>query len=93
MKHRIIATVLAVVSIAADAETVVRPTYPGTNIPNPMAPAIVEDRGTIYESFPATTIRDYSKPAYVREGNTVYETFPGTSIPNKMEGGYSVEER
>ena len=93
MKHQIIATVLAVVSSAANAEVVVRPTYPGTNIPNPMAPAIVEDRGTIYESFPATTIRDYSKPAYVREGNTVYETFPGTSIPNKMEGGYSVEER
>ena len=93
MKHRIIATVLAVVSIAADAETVVRPTYPGTNIPNQMAPAIVEDRGTIYESYPATTIRDYSKPAYVREGNTVYEAFPGTNIPNKTEGGYSVEER
>jgi hypothetical protein len=77
----------------ADAEVVVRPTYPGTNIPNPMAPALVEERGTIYESYPATTIRDYSKSAYVREGNTVYETFPGTNIPNKMEGGYSIEER
>lgn len=93
MKQQIIATVLAVLSINANADVVVRPTYPGTNIPNQMAPAIVEDRGTIYESYPATTIRDYSKPAYVREGNTVYETFPGTDIPNKMEGGYSVEER
>lgn len=79
------------------AETVIRPTFPGTDIPDLSKPATVIDNGVIYQSHPTTTIRDYDKPAFVKEKNgngtsTIYETIPATNIPNKMKGGYSVDD-
>jgi hypothetical protein len=75
-----------------------RPTMPGTNIPDLMQPALVRDGDVIYESYPGLTTRDYSKPAHVIEDNgdgtsTVYETFAPGNIPNKMNGGYVIQNR
>jgi hypothetical protein len=79
------------------AETVIRPTYPATDIPDLSKPAIIKDGNVIYESYPITTYRDYNKPAYVEEKNrdgtsTIYETLPMTDYPDKLKGGYKVEE-
>jgi hypothetical protein len=79
------------------AETVLRPTYPGTDVPDLSKPAIVREGNVIYESYPVTTMRDYSKPSYVEERGgdgttTIYEAYPNTNVPNKMKGGYKVLE-
>lgn len=79
------------------AETIISPTFPGTNIPDKSKPALVQDGNIIYESHPATTIRDYSKPAYVRENNgdgtsTIYEAHPSSNLPNKVKGGYLIQD-
>jgi hypothetical protein len=78
------------------AETVIRPTYPGTNIPDLSKPALIKDGNVIYESYPITTIRNYHKPAYVEEKNrygtsTIYEALPMTDYKNMLNGGYKVE--
>jgi hypothetical protein len=82
---------------SVNAETVYRPTYPGTDVPDISKPAIVKDGNVIYESYPVTTMRNYNKPSYVEERGgdgktTIYEAYPMTNVPNKMKGGYKVEE-
>lgn len=94
----LLAVFLLSVTQVTFSETIVRPTMPGTNIPDLMQPALVRDGDVIYESYPGLTTRDYSKPAHVIEDNgdgasTVYETFAPGNIPNKMNGGYVIQNR
>jgi hypothetical protein len=91
-------SLLILVSTPLSAETVIRPTFPGGSIPDLSRPAMVQEGNVIYESYPASTIRDYSKPSYVIENNgdgssTLYEAFPASNVPNKLEGGYRIQER
>ncbi len=92
----IISGLVCTVSQVTCAETIVRPTMPGTNIPDLMQPALIRDGNVIYETYPGLTARDYSKPAHVIEDNgngrsTVYETFAPGNIPNRMNGGYVIQ--
>ncbi len=94
----LIAILLCAFTQVALTETIVRPTMPGTNIPDLMQPAIVRDGNLIYETYPGLNARDYSKPAHVIEDNgngtsTVYETFAPGNLPNKMNGGYVIQNR
>jgi hypothetical protein len=80
-----------------DAETVIRQKYPATDTPDLSKPALIKDGNLIYKSYPITTICDYGKPAYVKEKNRdgtsmIYEMLPMTDMPNKLKGGYKVED-
>ena len=57
----LLAVFLLSVTQVTFSETIVRPTMPGTNIPDLMQPALVRDGDVIYESYPGLTTRDYSK--------------------------------
>lgn len=92
------AILLMAFSHALVAETVIWPTFPGTNIPDKTKPAMVKDGNVIYETYPGIAVRDYNRPAHVIQDNgngtsTIYETFPPGNIPNKMNGGYTIENR
>lgn len=98
MKSKVLVLIFGVLTYSSlFAETVIRPTFPGGSIPDLSKPAMVQEGNVIYESYPASTIRDYSKPSYVIENNgdgssTLYEAFPASNIPNKLEGGYRIQE-
>jgi hypothetical protein len=94
--QHIVGLILLATTIQVHSETVIRPTFPGTDIPDLTKPALVRDGNVIYESYPGLNVRDYSKPAQVIEDNgngtsTVYETFAPGDIPNKMKGGYTIQ--
>ncbi len=85
----------AVFSSSVIAETVFRPTYPGTSIPNLMAPGYIEQReggqSTIRETYPGTSIPNLSKPGFVEEGDGIYPTYPGTNIRDYSKPGYVLD--
>ena len=83
--------VTALASFNASSDVVIRPTYPGTSVPNLQAPAVVESHGQIYETYPATNVRDWSQPSYSEQGGVIYKNYPGTEVPNLIEGGFAIE--
>jgi len=95
MNRFLVNSILCMTSIiciaSAMADTIVRPNYPGTSVPNRYAPSVVEQDGLIYQTYPGTYSRDYSKPAYKEEDNTYYPVYSGTSVPNRGEQSYSIE--
>jgi hypothetical protein len=97
MRRKLFIVVILFYVTPVNSETVMRPTYPATDIPDLSKPALIKHGNVIYESYPTTTIRDYNKPAYVKEKSRdgtsmIYEALPMTDYPNKLKGGYKVEE-
>lgn len=81
----------------AYADGVYRPTYPGTSVPNRMAPGYVEQnengKTVLRETYPGTSVPNLLKPGFVEEGNGIYPTYPGTNIRNYSQPGYISDEQ
>lgn len=86
---------ICIPSAIARADTVFRPTYPGTSIPNLMAPGYIEQREggqlNFRETYPGTSIPNLSKPGLVEEGDGIYPTYPGTSIRDYSKPGFVLD--
>jgi hypothetical protein len=57
-----------------------------------------EGQQTVRAILPQGVVQRFPKPAHVIEDNgdgasTVYETFAPGNIPNKMNGGYVIQNR
>lgn len=93
MKALIVAALVVLTNTVVYGQTV-RPTVPGTSIPDPTKPGwkVSEDKKTLYPTIPGTSIRDFTRPGWQRQGDTIYRTIPGTSIRDFTKPGYTIKD-
>lgn len=97
MKHlgSIVLSAVVFFMSPSTADTVLRQTYPGTSIPNFMAPGYIEqsdgEKSIIRETYPGTSIPNMNNPGLVEDSGGLYPTYPGTNIRDYSKPGYVID--